>query len=266
MNGGVNIINLRERLRQGRSVTGTMVTVFDNPAIAKILKVCGFDFFIVDAEHGSFDYSAIAGILAVAKEAGVPAMVRVPEARREVVLKYMEMGASGILLPNTETVEQAEALVEYAKYYPLGNRGVSLLRAHTGFKKPSNALDYMRKANEETILMIQIESPKGVKNIAQLLDVEGIDASFIGPNDLSQSMGVMGQIDTPKFVEAVEEVIAVTKKKDKFSGIHLMSVAALKPWIDKGMTLNLWSNDVNMLMSSATEALNKLKEGNCNGL
>ncbi len=252
-------MTIKERLIHGEPVIGTMVTVFDNPAIAKILAVCGFDFFIVDCEHGSFDYSAVAGILVAAKGGSISAIVRVPEARREVVLKYMEMGATGILLPNTETIEQAKSLVEYAKYYPLGNRGVSLVRAHTGFKKPDNALDYMAKANEESILIIQIESPKGVENIAQLLGVEGIDASIIGPNDLSQSMGIMGQTDDPKFIKAVEKVIAAAKKENKFSGIHLMSVAALKPWINKGMTLNLWSNDVNMLMSSAVEALNELR-------
>ncbi len=98
-----------------------------------------------------------------------------------------------------------------------------------------------------------------MENIAQLLGVEGIDASIIGPNDLSQSMGIMGQTDDPKFIKAVEKVIAAAKKENKFSGIHLMSVAALKPWINKGMTLNLWSNDVNMLMSSAVEALNELR-------
>ena len=259
MNGVADINNLKNSLRQGKPVIGTMVTVFDSPAIAKILGVCGFDFFVVDSEHGSFDYSAVAGMLAVAREVGISAIIRVPEVRRETVLKYMEMGATGILLPNTETVEQAKALVEYAKYYPLGNRGVSLLRAHTGFKKPDNALDYMREANRETILVLQIESPKGVENIAPLLEVEGIDAAFVGPNDLSQSMGIMGQTDNPAFVEAVDKVIAAAKNRNKFSGIHLMSVAALEPWIKKGMTLNLWSNDINMLMNSAVEALNKLK-------
>ncbi len=253
-------MNLKERLAAGQSVLGTMVTVFENPEIAKILKVCGFDFFIVDSEHGNFDYSDIAKLFAVAREAGIPPMARIPEVRREIVLKYMEMGAQGLLLPNTETVAQAKALVNYSKYYPMGNRGVSLLRAHTGFEKIDNAAEYMRKANEETILMVQIESPTAVENINNLLDVEGIDAAFVGPNDLSQSMGIMGQMDNPQFITAVDKVIDAAKRRGKFSGIHMMSVEALQPWVAKGMTLNFWANDVVMLMNAAKAGLAKLKK------
>ncbi|MBW6484802.1 MAG: hypothetical protein K0B01_01450 [Syntrophobacterales bacterium] len=253
-------MNLKERLQAGESILGTMVTVFENPEIVKILKVCGFDFFIVDAEHGSFDYSDVARMFALAREAGIPPMIRIPEVRRELVLKYMEMGAKGILLPNTETVEQAQALVAYSKYYPLGDRGVSLLRAHTGFEKIESATGYMEKVNAETLLMLQIESPKAVERIDDLLAVDGIDAAFVGPNDLSQSMGIMGQTDHPRFIEAVERVIAAAKKHGKFSGIHMMAVEALEPWMKKGMTLNFWGNEVVMLMNAAKAGLARLKK------
>ena len=252
-------MNLKEKLKAGQSILGTMVTVFENPEIAKMLKVCGFDFFIVDCEHGNFDYSDVAKMCTVAREAGIPPMVRIPEAKREVVLKYMEMGARGILLPNAESVEQATALVTYSKYYPLGSRGVSLLRGHTGFEKIESATEYMKRANDETILMLQIESPTAVENIDSLLAVDGIDAAFVGPNDLSQSMGIMGQTDNPRFIEAIDKVIAAAKKANKFSGIHMMSVDALEPWISKGMTLNFWANDVLMLMNAARAGLAKLK-------
>lgn len=251
-------MTLKERLKRGESLLGTMVIVFDNPEMAKILKVCGFDFFIVDGEHGSFDNGAVANLFAVAREAGIPPMVRIPEVRREVVLKYMEMGARGILLPNAETEEQAKALVEYSKYYPLGNRGVSLFRPHTGFDKIDNAVEYMNRVNEENILMVQIESPKAVENVEQLLDVEGIDAAFVGPNDLSQSMGIMGQTSHPDFIAALDRVIAAAKQRKKFSGIHMMATDALLPWMEKGMTLNLWSNDVLLMMNAAKDGLKKL--------
>jgi 2-keto-3-deoxy-L-rhamnonate aldolase RhmA len=253
-------MNLKERLKAGQSILGTMITVFDNPEIAKILKVCGFDFFIVDCEHGNFDYSDVAKMSTVAREAGIPLMVRIPEARREVVLKFMELGARGLLLPNTETVSQAKALVTYSKYYPMGNRGVSLLRTHTGFEKIDSATEYMNKVNEENILMVQIESPTAVENINNLLDVEGIDAAFVGPNDLSQSMGIMGQTDNPQFIAAVDKVIDAARRRGKFSGIHMMSVETLQPWIEKGMSLNFWSNDVIMLMNAAKAGLAKLKK------
>jgi len=252
--------NLKQRLNSNEAVLGTMITVFDSPELAKILKVCGFDFFVVDCEHGHFDYSAVGHICALAREAGIPAIIRIPEARREIVLKYMEMGAAGLLLPNCDTVEQAQALVAYSKYYPMGNRGVSLLRAHTGFEKVDVATEYMKQCNEENVLMIQVESPLSVENLDKILSIDGIDAAFVGPNDLSQSMGIMGQTENPRFIEAVEYVISTAKAKGKYSGIHMMSVPALQPWIAKGMTLNLWANDIVMLMNSAKDGLAKLKK------
>ncbi|MBD3305546.1 hypothetical protein GF339_04110 [candidate division KSB3 bacterium] len=251
---------LKKRLQEGKTIVGTMVTTFRNPDLAKILKVVGFDFFIVDCEHGPFDYSDVAGLFALARETGIAPMIRIPEVRREVVLKSMEMGAAGILLPQTETVEQAQALVNYAKYAPLGNRGVSLLRAHTGYEKISSAREYMDNANNQTILMTQIESETGVTNIDQIMGVEGIDVAFVGPNDLTQSLGIMGQKEHPKYLEAIDAIIAAAKKHHKFSGIHLMSVPELKPYISKGMTCNLWSSDISMLMNSAREAMAQLQQ------
>ncbi len=251
--------DLKRKLKNGESVLGTMIITFDNPDLAKILKVVGFDFFIVDCEHGPFDYKAILGLFTVARESGIAAMIRIPEVTREWVLKSMEMGAAGILLPQTESAEQARALVSYSKYAPMGNRGVSLLRPHTGFEKISDSRAYMDQQNEESILMTQIESQAGVNNIEEIMAVPGIDVAFVGPNDLTQSLGISGQFDHPKYVEALEKIISTAKKNGKYSGIHLMNTAALKTWIDKGMTCNLWSNDVTMLMNAARAGIAELR-------
>ena len=253
-------MNMKERLISGEQVLGTMVTVFDNPDIVKMLKVVGFDFFIVDCEHGSFDYSKVAALLGMARAVDLPGLVRIPEVKREVVLKYMDAGAMGLLLPSCNTVEQARKLVEYAKYAPLGDRGVSLNRGHTEYKTIPSATEYMKKANEETILMIQVESPTSVSNIEDILAVDGVDVAFVGPNDLSQSMGIMGQTTHPDFIAALEKVIRAAKDRNKFAGIHLMVVEPLKGWMEKGMTFNLWANDVVMMMNCAKEGLKQLKQ------
>lgn len=251
---------LKARLRAGESLIGTMITMVDHCDIAKVIRIAGFDFMIIDNEHGSFDYSAAARMCSVARAIDLPVIIRIPEARREIVLKYMEMGSSGILLPNCENAETAKLLVEFSKYAPMGNRGVSLLRPHTDYVQPASAVDYMKKANDETIIMCQIESPVGVGNVGAILDVDGVDACFIGPNDLSQSYGVMGQFTHPLVVEAMDKVAAAARARGKFSGVHFTgSPDMLKPWMDKGMTLNLWSTDVNLLMNSAREGLGKLR-------
>lgn len=249
--------SLKERLRNGEQVLGTMVTTFANVDIAKILQVCGFDFLIVDCEHGAFTTREVADIIAVARGIGMPALVRIPEMRREHALKFMEMGASGLLLPNTESAEQAKMLVDCTKYAPLGHRGVSLSRPHTDFQKVSGGT-YMPQANDETILMCQIESRKGVENVEEIIAVEGIDVAFIGPNDMSQDYGILGQFEHPEMVAAFEKIVAAAQANGKWAGAHFGSAAPLKPWLKKGMQINMWNSD-NGLLALGAAAITELR-------
>ncbi|MEG2020677.1 MAG: aldolase/citrate lyase family protein, partial [Oscillospiraceae bacterium] len=155
---------IKERLKNKEQLLGTMVTTTTSPDIARLLQVAGFDYFIIDCEHGAFTTREVANIIAVARGIGIPAMVRIPEMRREHALKFMEMGASGLLLPNTENAQQAKMLVDCTKYAPMGHRGVSLSRPHTDFTKVDSKA-YMAKSNDETVMMCQIESKAGVENI-----------------------------------------------------------------------------------------------------
>ena len=253
------MISLKQRLRNGEQVLGTMVATFASPDIGKILKGCGFDFFIIDCEHGSFTTREVANIIAVARGAQISALVRIPEMRREHALKFMEMGASGLLLPNTETAEQARMLVDCAKYAPLGHRGVSLSRPHTDFARVSGA-EYMPRANDETLLMCQIESRRGVENIEAILAVEGIDVGFIGPNDMTQDYGILGQFEHPDIVTAFERVIAAARANGKWSGVHFGSAAPLAPWLSRGMQINMCGSD-NGLLALGAAAMRRQLEG-----
>ena len=127
--------DLKKRLRAGEGLLGTMITTFASPDLVKILKNCGFDFCMVDCEHGSFTTREVSDMIGAGRGFGMPVLVRIPEIRREHVLHYMEMGAAGLLLPNTESADMAEKLVDYAKYAPMGHRGVSLSRPHTNFQQ-----------------------------------------------------------------------------------------------------------------------------------
>lgn len=135
----------KTRIQSGEHLLGTMVTTFASADLPKILKACGFDFFIIDCEHGSFTTREVADMICVARAIELPGMVRIPELRREHVLHCMELGAAGLLLPNTETAEQARQLVDYAKYAPMGHRGVSLSRPHTDFLKQDSARLYAKR-------------------------------------------------------------------------------------------------------------------------
>ncbi len=253
------MISVKERLKGGDQLLGTMITTFASPDIAKILGNCGFDFCIVDCEHGSFTTREVANMIAVARTISMPMLVRIPELRREHVLKFMEMGASGLLLPNTETAQQARMLVDCAKYAPLGHRGVSLSRPHTDFNKISDGSVYMKEANDETLLLCQIESREGVNNIEEIMAVEGIDAALIGPNDMTQDYGILNQFNAPIIVEAFNKVILAAKANKKYAGVHFGGSEPLKQWLDKGMQLNMWNSDSGLLMSGAAAQINQLK-------
>jgi 2-keto-3-deoxy-L-rhamnonate aldolase RhmA len=134
-----------------------------------------------------------------------------------------------------------------------------MLRAHTGYEKILNAREYMDRQNADSILMAQIESQAGIDNIDEILAVPGIDVAFIGPNDLTQSLGISGQFDHPTYIAALDRIMAAASKSGKYSGIHLMSSGLLKPWIKKGMRCNVWSNDVTMLMDAARSGIAELR-------
>ena len=253
-------MTVKERLRAGEKLLGTMITTFTGPDLVKILKNCGFDFCFVDCEHGSFTTREVSDMIGAGRGIGMPVMVRIPEIRREHVLHFMEMGASGLLLPNTESADQARCLVDYAKYAPMGHRGVSLSRPHTDFKKV-NAAEYMARSNEDTVMICQIESRAGVEHIGEIMDVPGIDAALIGPNDMSQDFGILGQYAHPMMTEAIGRVMAAAAARGKWSGAHFSGAEPLKPWIQKGMQLNMWNSDCGLL-SLGAKAMAELREEN----
>lgn len=254
----MKIKELKEKIKNGEQVLGTMITVFQNPDIAKLMKVSGFDFIVIDCEHGGFEYGEVARLIGLSKAIDLPVIVRIAEVRRDLALKYMEMGADGLLLPSTETKEQAELLVKYAKYAPLGERGVSLSRAHTDYKKV-NGREYMDTANKNTILMCQIESQKGVENIDEIIGTEGIDIAFVGPNDLSQDMKMLGDYNNPKMKEAYQKILQAAKSAKKVAGIHFGKKEPLISCIRSGYQMNMCGNDVSFLLNGAKNVIDALK-------
>ena len=254
-------MHLKTKLQHGESILGTMVNIVDSPDIIRILQQAGFDYVVVDNEHGYMDYSKTAAMLNLSRALGFPAIVRIPEVRREVVLKYMEMGADGILMPNCDTAEQARELVRHAKYAPLGNRGVALFRNHSGYQPLASGKQYMQEANEASLIICQIESAQGVENIDAILEVAGVDAVFVGPNDLSQGLGIFGEMDNPILTGAIDKVIAAAKAHGKYSGIFSAGAPqTLMKWKEKGTMVNLWGSETTILFNAARDAVTVMKQ------
>lgn len=251
--------NMMKRLEKGERLLGISLGGSDFADIPIILKRGGLDYFLIDTEHGDIDFSRAAAIITIARAHGIDPVVRVPGLERGPILRFAEMGAVGIKLPNMETAKQAEKFVEYSKYAPLGDRGVSLMKANANYDTSINPLEYMREANENLTLIALIESQEGINNIDEIMAVEGIDIAFVGPNDLSQSLGIMGQYTHPDFIAAVDKVVAACKKYNKYCGINSGSIEQLLWWSERGMTYNYWGSDLSILINSIKLAVKEYK-------
>lgn len=249
---------LRKRLKRGALLLGTMISEVRNPNIAYMLVQAGFDFFIIDNEHGSFNPETIAGMIAAARGAGIAVIVRIPEIRRECILKPLDAGANGLLVPVVETADQVREILRHAKYPPQGSRGAVLRRAHSFYAKPDPA-KFLRQANDETVIAVQIENPRAINNLDEIASVVGVDALFVGPFDLSVSLGFPGQSTHPAVREAIGKVVSAGKKHKLATGIHLYAAAEKKSWIEKGMRFVSYGADIQFLADSAARRVAELR-------
>src|SRR5262249_21047800 len=164
----------------------------------------------------------------------------------------------GLVCPRCESREQVEMIIRSTKYYPEGARGASLSGVHTGFREIGNA-EYMKWANAETMIVIQIETKLAVDRAEELVSVPGVDAVWIGPFDLSASMGIAGQFDHPEMAACYDKVIDACNKYGVAPGVHLTNLESLQKWIARGMRLAVYRNDARLMMDASRAALAALR-------
>jgi 2-keto-3-deoxy-L-rhamnonate aldolase RhmA len=249
---------LRKRVLIGECVYGTMIRQARDPGAPAIFAAAGFDFVFIDMEHGNYSMETVADLIRGAKSAGIATIIRVPHLETHFISRVLDAGAEGIMVPMTSTRQQAEQIVRYSKYTPLGQRGFGNQTGQTDYK-PLKTPDFMKEANEHTLIVAQIETREAIENIEAILDVEGIDVGLIGPNDLSISMGIPDQMGSEIITKAIDKVVESAKKKGKASGIHIGNIEALKKWRTKGMTVLAYSTDIGFMYSASKSSLEELK-------
>jgi len=251
--------HLKKRLKEGELLVGTMISEIRNPNIAYMLAQCGYDFFIIDNEHGAYSPETVSDLIAAARGAGLDTVVRIPEVRRETILKPLDSGATGLLIPQVNTARQAEEVIFHAKYPPAGNRGAALRRPHSLYRKVNPAA-YLKQANEETLIAVQAETPEAIKNLEAIAAVPGVDVIFVGPFDLSVNLGIPGDTNHPREVEAIDRVVEACRQKGITSGIHFFDLQGLKGWVQKGMRFVTYSSDVTLLADAASSGVAEIKK------
>lgn len=250
---------LKEKMNAGETVLGTMLSELASANLVRILKTAGFEFIVVDCEHGYFDFSQLANIVSVGNGFGMPIITRVPVIEREFITKVFDMGGDGILVPMVNTEADARRLVEISKYAPLGKRGISTTRAHTDYNPPP-LKEYLPLANSRTIVLAQIETCEAVRNASAIAAVEGIDGIMVGPNDLAGDHGTPGELETSAMDESVSRVIAAAKKAGKPCGIIDSKVSFLHKWRDRGMNVFSCGSEVGMLMKAARSVIGEFNK------
>ena len=207
---------------------GMMISEIAFSNMPVLLKNAGIEFCILDCEHGGFDYAEVSRLIMTARLCGLELIVRLANNERKDVVKYLDMGADGLLLPMTNTSEDIRKVADYAKYPPLGHRGISTMRAHTLYAPPP-VLEYMPAGNARTKIFAQAETRAGVENIDRILAVPGVSGCFIGPNDLSADYECLGDPNAPPILKAIERVGEAAAAAGKISGM----ITANKNYLSK---------------------------------
>jgi 4-hydroxy-2-oxoheptanedioate aldolase len=246
--------DFREKLLQGDVLVGTLITIA-SAEVAEILAAVGFDWLFVDTEHSAFNAYGAQRVLQAAGR-NCPCVVRVPANDDVWIKKALDIGASGIIAPQVNTAADAEAIVRMCKYPPDGTRGVGIGRAHT-YGLAFN--EYMARANDEIAVILQAETHQALNNISEIVKVPGIDAIFIGPYDLSASLGKMGQLTDPEVMHAMDTIATACQSAGVRLGVFAAATDGIKPYLQQGYTLLAVGTDGLHMAQSAGDTLKALK-------
>ncbi|MCG6931022.1 MAG: hypothetical protein LJE64_10755 [Desulfofustis sp.] len=207
----------------------------------EMISNAGFDWTWIDCEHGTGDYSELVHQLQVARLGNAPAVVRICWNMPWLFKRVLDLGAAGIMVPYVNTAAEAEAAVEALRYQPEGVRGVAGSPPCTGFAQHFD--QYFGQANHMLTLMAQIETVEAVENAASIAAVPGVDVLFVGPLDLSVSLGVAKDFRNPRFEACLDSVVESCRRHGKAPGILTPSLDFLPAWIDRGFTVFVVGSD-----------------------
>jgi len=235
---------LKQKLLSGQKIFGTMLRVVRNPAVCYIAHNSGLDFVMYDCEHSNYTMETLHDLFLTGNALGLESFLRVPNLEKQYISRALDQGAKGVMVPMLETSDLALELVGYSKYQPLGNRGYSAGIAHTDYKTGKH-VEIMESKNNSVISIAQIETKLSVDNADAIAAVDGIDALLIGPNDLSLSLGVPGDLFNPIELDAISHVAAACKKHGKAFGIHATE-KMLKQFIDD-LSIVMMQSDIDFL-------------------
>lgn len=222
----------KARLKAGETVFGCFVR-YPDATLIEVLSYQGWDFLVFDGEHGTIEPRDCEHMVRAAELRDVTPIVRVPTNQPAVILRFMDTGAHGLHVPWVNAGPEAEAAVRAVKYQPEGMRGLAAIRA-ADFGQRAPFREYTAQANAETLVVVHIETREAVDRLEEIVAVEGVDVVFIGPTDLSHSLGVPGEVQHPLVQAAIDEIVTTVAGRDLALGIMVGSAQAAHEWQRRG--------------------------------
>ncbi|MFW6030019.1 MAG: HpcH/HpaI aldolase family protein [Halanaerobiales bacterium] len=229
-----------------------------DPAIVEIAGYAGFDFIIIDMEHGPTTYENAQDLIRAAENSGIKPIIRVESNDNKKILRALDIGAHGVEVPDINNKEEAQHLVESSYFAPKGSRGVC--RFVRSAKYSSIKKNYYNKANDKVLTIAHIEGEKGIKNIDEILTIQDLDIIFIGPYDLSQSLGFPGATDHPEVIKRMEQIVDLCNKKNKVVGTFVETIEDAHKWEEAGVRYLAYSVDVGLVYDKFLDVVNKIKK------
>ena len=246
---------LKRRLKRGEQTYGSWITI-ESPICTEMMSKMGFDWFIFDTEHSPLSIYQVQTLMQAVRGNETTPLVRVNWNDIVQIKRALDIGAYGVMVPWVNTKEEAEIAVKATRYAPKGLRGCGPRRA--SMFDP----DYLKTADEEILVVCQIETKKAVENIEEIASVEGVDVTYIGPADLSASYGHLGNMSHPEVQDAIDKVYDATRAAGKATGVHLASGKTIKERMEKGYDFITIGNDFSLLRRGVRELMEELNLNN----
>lgn len=252
---------LKKKMEQGIPVIGTFFGMNSTLAV-ECLGLAGLDFLVIDSEHSPADVESALNYIIAAELRGITPLVRVKNHNRDSILKMLDIGAKGLVIPCLETPDEVRNVVRYGKFHPVGQRGVAMVRAGGfGFEDfSSGELEkYFELSNNEAMLIPQCETRGFLENIEEICSINGIDGIFIGPYDLSVALNKPAKFNDPEFLSALKIILHTAQNAKKYVFIHATSTQVAKQFLKDGFDGVTFNQDVVVLTNAFKEAVAEIK-------
>lgn len=253
----LKVSEVKKKLREGKVCYGTMLRVLKSPQAVALCASEGWDYVIMGTEHNDYNYETLGSFSMVAKYEKMALFARVPDNIYHLMASTLDMGLEGLVHPNVRTRAEAEEIIRGTKYAPLGQRGVSISATTTQYRD-YGVVEYTKWANENLMVIVQIESEEALNHLDDILSVEGIDAVMMGPADLSMDLGIPGQLSHPRMEEAYKAVIETCNKYGVAPGVHFAEEELVRKWVKEGMRFVTYSYDTKMFKDISRQHLKML--------